>query len=284
MIRTRNLLISLLLLLLSGCTTQEKYDDGSLKIAVSNWVGYTPLLYAYEKGRLEGLDIKIVPTTSVAVSENFIKRGVVDAFMATQWEYKGMQESVEPVLIIDKSYGGDKILANISKEELFAQKYPVIDVQMEVESINYILYKYLMDTYIWDKTTFHIQNNTQAYIAGIHFKKPTLLITYEPYASKLLQQGYYEIESSKNPDIMIIDGLFVKKKMLPRYKEKLQVLHNEIDFALHALKKNPKKYYETIEYYLEGQTYDEFIKSLKNIQWLNKDDKSFVKEYGHIKL
>ena len=284
MIRTRNLLISLLLLLLSGCTTQEKYDDGFLKIAVSNWVGYTPLLYAYEKGRLEGLDIKIVPTTSVAVSENFIKRGVVDAFMATQWEYKGMQESVEPVLIIDKSYGGDKILANISKEELFAQKYPVIDVQMEVESINYLLYKYLIDTYIWDKTTFHIQNNTQAYIASAHFKNPTLLITYEPYASKLLQQGYYEIESSKNPDIMIIDGLFVKKKMLPRYKEKLQVLHNEIDFALHALKKNPKKYYETIEYYLEGQTYDEFIKSLKNIQWLNKDDKSFVKEYGHIKL
>lgn len=270
----------MLLTLLSGCSSQSNYRDNFVKIAVSSWVGYTPILYAYEKHRLENTNIKIISTTSVGVSLNFIKRDVVDAIFATQWEYKEIKEFVRPLFIVDESYGGDKILANIPKEDLYAQKYPSVDILMERDSVNSILYEYFVDSNEWNKTNFIVKNSSQAFIVSVEkFNMPTVVITYEPYASFLMKRGFEEIESSKNPHITIIDGLFVKKELLIEEEELFNSLFKEITLAIKALEKDPREYYETIKNYLEGQTYDEFMSSVHTIKWINKSGDALNEYY-----
>ena len=65
--------------------------------------------------------------------------------------------------------------------------------------------------------------------------------------------------------------MFTKNDILAKHKQELLELKNIIDLAIIELEKDPKKYYETIKDYLYDTSYDEFLGSLSNIKWLNKN-------------
>ncbi len=263
----RLLIIILSLLLSTGCggNTRERPQT---TIAVSNWVGYTPLLYAYQKGWLEDLDIKVVSTTSLAASLEFAKRGLVDGFCATQMEYEAVKESFAPLIALDRSYGGDMILSNMTKEELYALHDTGVDVYLEYESINLLLWQYFKDSRKWNNITFDLKSNTQSFIAELKFREPSIIVTYYPYASRHIEKGLHVITTTKQSDLLIADMLFVRRQDIPEDPVRYKKLKAIIKRAIAALENNPVEYYRTVYKYLEGQSYEEFIGSLNDIKWM----------------
>ena len=70
--------------------------------------------------------------------------------------------------------------------------------------------------------------------------------------------------------------MFTKNETLIKYKEELIELKNIIDIAVIELEKDPKKYYESIKDYLYDTNYDDFLESLSNIKWLNKNSNNDI--------
>jgi NitT/TauT family transport system substrate-binding protein len=267
------------LLLFNGCS---KEGDKELKISVSNWIGYTPLIYAYESGNLKDINIKIIPTSSLSSSLEFMRRDVVDGFCATQREYEFVQDRVSPAILLDKSNGGDKILSNIPKDELYSNKYQNIDVHLEYNSINYTLFQYFKNRVEFINTNFNIINNTQNYITKLNITKPSIIVSYEPYSTMLEKNGFDVIETTKdNSDLLIIDAIFISNDKIKANKNRLKKLKIEIDKAIQKLKENPKEYYSKIYKYLDGQTYEEFLSTLDDIKWINKNNKIYIKSLNN---
>lgn len=60
----RVILISLIsIIFLTSCVNDKK---DKLRVVTSNWIGYTPLFYAREKGLLDKLNIQLLSVVSLS--------------------------------------------------------------------------------------------------------------------------------------------------------------------------------------------------------------------------
>jgi len=281
MINFKNtIMLFFIVILLSGCSNLEPKEK-PLKIAVSNWVGYLPLLYAYEKGKLRNLNIEIVPTSSLTASLDLMGRGVVDGFCATQREYKLLKQDnvdIAPILLLDKSYGGDVVLSNMTKEHLYALKKGNIPCLMEVDSANYTLFEYFKKSRNWGNVHFTPKNNTQNFIATMAITQPSIVVTYEPYSTLLLKKGFHLIESTKNENLLIADLLFMKRDHFQQHPQQHKKLKVAIDEAIQILHTHPKEFYDVIKIYMDRESFDEFSNSIKNVKFTNGNKRKIIEQ------
>lgn len=267
------ILLSLLaILFLSSCSNNKKEE---LVIVTSNWIGYTPLIYAKEKGYLDKLNIELLNVVSLSENLHTFNSGNADIFMGTQYEYKvALQKNPEviPIMLLNKSDGGDVIMSNLELSSLKNEE-KTIDVFLELDSINSIVFEDFIIKHNLKDKKFNYINKDQSYISALReFQNSSIVITYNPYNIFLEKVGLKTIETTKNSiDILIIDGMFTKNDILAKHKQELLELKKIIDSAIIELEKDPKKYYETIKDYLYDTSYDEFLGSLSNIKWLNKN-------------
>lgn len=147
----------LLLSILFTFTSCTSKPQKKIVIATNQWIGYAPLFYAYEKGELDKLNITLITSVSLAEATDLYTIGKADMVTTTQHEYnllKNTKQGIKAVILIDRSNGGDMILANKSLETL--QKSKKIDAYLEVDSINQeILLDFLQKNHInEDKINF----------------------------------------------------------------------------------------------------------------------------------
>lgn len=263
----------MMVFVLSSCTSQ-KYDK--LKISATTWIGYTPLLYAKEKGWLDEYNIKILHVSSLAENMYLYKAGNANAYVGTQYEYNLLIEgdnTLMPIMMFDRSYGGDLIMSNVSIEELKRTSEP-IDAYLEMDSINRTVLEDFQKNHQLDKKQINYLNNDQAAISNLQaakMKKPTLIITYVPYDSQLKNQGFHEIASTKDGlDLLVVDALFTTQDQFYQHKEQFVALKKFVDKAVVAVKNDPREFYETVKHYMLEIDYDEFLLSLNDIIWINK--------------
>ena len=266
------LTLLLTIIFISGCKEKTTHKE-PLKISVSSWVGYTPLIHSYKMGYLKDTNIEIVPTSSLETSIEFIKRDVVDGFCSTQRGFSIVKKLIDvtPIFLFNKSYGGDVILSNLPKERLLSLKDTTVDVYMEVESVNSIMFEQFKKHYKLDSLRFNIINKTQNTINVKDITKDSILVSYSPFSDKFEKDGFYEIDNSKNPIYHIIDGLFVKSSTLKHNKQTFKILLESLNKSIKELQTNPKAFYEVVKQYLEDQSYEEFRDSLSNIKFVNSD-------------
>jgi NitT/TauT family transport system substrate-binding protein len=67
----------------------------------------------------------------------------------------------------------------------------------------------------------------------------------------------------------VIDALFMDERFVNGREDDYRELLTIFNRALDQFKRDPHEYYETIHGYLEGQSYQEFMNSTTQIQWLN---------------
>lgn len=261
-----------ILFLFTSCTIQ---NEKKLKISATTWIGYTPLFYAKEKDWLEPLNIKLLNVVSLSENMYLYKSGNSDAYVGTQYEYNTLvknMESLTPILLFDKSNGGDVIMSNLNIEEL--QKIEKqIDVYLEMDSINSILFEDFINKHDLKNKNFNYLNKDQAFISELKTSpNPTIIVTYVPYNIKLEKNGFKNLASTKdNFDLLVIDAMFMKKELFLENKETFIELKNLVDKSIINLQKDPKEFYETVKDYLPNTNYEEFLKSLDDIIWINKD-------------
>jgi NitT/TauT family transport system substrate-binding protein len=268
--------ISLCILILFSFTSCFSPYDKPLRISATTWIGYTPLFYAKEKGWLEPLNIKITNVVSLAENMALYQSGNFDAYVGTQYEYSVLspkESSLHPVMMFDRSYGGDIVMGNISVNELKGIS-SAIDVYLEIDSINITLLKDFLKKYKLEEKKINYINKDQTYISRLqksNIKNPTLIVTYSPYNNYLGKSGFQQLASTKEGlDLLVVDAMFTTDKVFDEHKQQFFDLKKVVEKSLSALEANPKEYYETIKAYLPQTSYEEFHHSLHDIIWINK--------------
>jgi NitT/TauT family transport system substrate-binding protein len=262
-----------LTLFFSSCSKK----DEMLKISATTWVGYAPLYYAKEKGWLKPLNIKLLHVSSLSENLYLYAAGNADAFVGTQYEYDILIQkdpSLVPLMLFDRSNGGDLVMSNMSIEDL-QESEEEIDAYLEMDSVNNTLLKDFLRHYNLKNKCINYIDRDQAQISILSAsksEKPTIVVTYIPYNTQLEKQGFHTIASTKdNLNLLVVDALFTTQKVYQDHQAQFQELKKVVDASVEALEKNPKEFYETIKPYILEIGYEEFIHSLEDIVWINKD-------------
>jgi len=271
--------------LLIGCSSPKEKE---IIISTNQWIGYAPLFYAYDKGYLKKLNIKIINSVSLAEAADIYRVGKADMVTTTQHEYHSLMEStgdIKPIILLDRSNGGDMVLSNKSVEALLKSKN--IKAYLEVDSIN----KEILEDFIANNTlklkNFTIINKDQQQIQGIRYtsKEPMVIVTYSPYNISLQKRGFVEIASTKNIDsIIVIDALCAKEELLKNDKHRLIQLKKILDKSIDEIQRNPKLSHQIVSKYISNMSYSDYLESLKNIKWINKPSKkliNFISRYDY---
>ena len=268
-----------------SCSSKSQKDDAII-ISTNQWIGYTPLFYAYEKGYLNELNIKLINSVSLAEAADVYRVGQANMVTTTQHEYNALRNDIHdivPVILLDRSNGGDMVLANRSLKEL--KKSKKIYAYLEVDSINQEILKDFIKNNNLDKNNFIIINKDQEQIQNVDFKKlqnkDLLIVTYTPYDAALKAQGFQVVASTKNIDsIIVIDALCSTKELRNSDEEKLIHLKKILDKSIDEITKDPYQAHKITQKYLSNISYDEFTSSLKNIKWINKPSDELLEFIG----
>ena len=269
----------ILIILFSSCSSHK--EQKALTISTNSWIGYAPLFYAKEKGYLDKLNIKLNTNVSLAEASNAYVSGQADMFTATQHGYNTVKKVLKDtvaVMLLDRSDGGDVILSNKSITAL--KNATKIDAYLEIDSINKeILLDFIKHNKI-NKSKLHFINKDQSQIHDLRADdaKFMLVVSYFPYNIKLQKHGFKEIASTKNiNDIVVIDALYTSKKLLKQENNRLKRLKDVIDQSIIEIESNKKDSYKLIKNYLDNISYNEYINSLKLIEWIHKPSSVLLK-------
>ncbi len=276
------LLFSLALMFsLSSCSSTE---PKRLKVSATTWIGYTPLFYAKEKGWLEPLNIKLLNVSSLSENMYLYEAGNADAYVGTQYEYGllvAKDPSLMPIMMFDRSYGGDIVMGNTSVEGLKATQGP-IDVYLELDSINKTLFDDFVKRHDLQEKTINYINMDQSTISTLQakdMKRESVVVTYIPYDIELAQSGFRELASTKDGlDLLVVDALFTTEQKFQQHREQFIALKKLVDDALIVLENDPQAFYEAVKPYMLELNYEDFVASLEDIVWINKEISSELKK------
>jgi NitT/TauT family transport system substrate-binding protein len=259
------------LLILTGCSSKDKKE---ITISTSQWIGYAPLFYAYDKGYLDPLHIKIINSASLAEAANIFRVGKANMVTTTQHEYYSLKEdthNIVPVILMDRSNGGDMVLSN--KSISFLQKAKKIFAYLEIDSINQEIIKDFIRHNNLDIKKIIFINKDQKQIQDVKYvpTKPTIIVTYCPYNTSLEAKGFHELASTKNIDsIVVIDALCATKDLVKYDKTRLIKLKHILDKSISEIQNNTKDSHQVVSKYLSNITYKNYVQGLQNIKWINK--------------
>ncbi|HIP02555.1 MAG TPA: hypothetical protein EYG75_03475 [Campylobacterales bacterium] len=279
------ILLLSILFTFTACTSKPQKK---IVIATNQWIGYTPLFYAYEKGELDKLNITLITSVSLAEATDLYIIGKADMVTTTQHEYnilKNTKHGIKAVILIDRSNGGDMILANKSLKAL--QKSKKIDAYLEVDSINQeILLDFLQKNHInEDKINFINKDQQQIQAVKNDTKKNILIVTYAPYNTNLEKKGFKELASTKDMNsIIVIDALCASNEIIKNDKARLIQLKKIIDESITAIEQEPEASYRVVSKYLSDLNYKDYLDSLTLIKWINKPSKdllNYIKKYDY---
>lgn len=261
-------------MLVSSCSKSN--FEQTLKISTTTWIGYTPLYYAKEKGWLDDINVKLVNAVSLSENMYLYQAGNSDAFCGTQYEFsvlKKQQPNLIPIMLFDRSNGGDLIMSNQSILQL-KNSSKNINAYLEMDSINFTLLNDFIKQYNIDEQRINYINRDQMEIAALTNNTPeqhAIIITYIPFNLALADNGFKEILSTKSGlDLLVIDGLYTQKETFIKHEKQFKALNTFNNQAITALKSDPQAFYQTIKPYTGGMSYQEFSAALNDIIWINQ--------------
>lgn len=267
-------LILIIIFSLSACSVQK---EAPLKIIANSWVGYSPLFYAKESGWLKPINIQLSTVISLGESLSIYESAELNAFTGTQYEFNYIQQkdpSLIPIILFDRSNGGDVVMANLSLQAL-KNTTKIIDVYLEMHSVNQLVFKDFIQLNHLTNQKFNYINKDQlkvyTQLSASLPSHPTIVVSYSPYQQKLALLGLQELASTRDGiTIFVIDALFTPKETFLEHETQFKQLKILIDNALVALEKDPFEYYQKVSVHLEDTSYQDFLASLEGIQWLNQ--------------
>lgn len=277
--RKARILGFVLLFLITGAAAVIYYmsrpsESAKIHISTNPWVGFTPFIYAQEKGWLENTPFRFLWLVDLTDNGRLYERGFTQGFTATQYEllHFKSKNTIKPVFLIDQSYGADAIVSNRSLEEIRSAKERV-DVYLEQGSLNDDFFDAFIAEKGLKKVPFHKIDASQKSIATLKdTANPIVIISYQPYLSGLLKKGFHTLVSTKSMEtFFVIDALFVNEETIEGREEEFANLKELFALGVEQFQNDPHEYYETIKGYLEGQSYEEFMATTTQIKWLYKN-------------
>jgi len=248
-------------------------DSSQIRISTNPWVGFTPFIYVQEKGWLENTPFRFIWLVDLTDNARLYERGFTQGFTATQYELLHFKNknTIKPVFLIDRSYGADGIVSNRTIEEIRSTKEKV-DVYLEQGSLNEDFFKaFITENNLAEKKFHKIDASQKSMGTLTKTKVPVIIISYQPYLSELLKKGFHPLASTRTMEtFFVIDALFLNEQILEGREKELAQLKELFALGVEQLRTNPHEYYETVKGYLEGQSYEEFMATTTQIEWLHQ--------------
>jgi len=246
-------------------------ESSRIHISTNPWIGFTPFIYAQEKGWLESTPFRFLWLVDLTDNARLYERGFTQGFTATQYELLHFKNknTIKPVFLIDRSYGADAIVSNRTLEELQNTRGKV-DVYLEQGSLNDDFFEAFVAEKGLQKVTFHKIDTSQKSISTLtEMSNPIIIISYQPYLAGLIKKGFQVLVSTQSMQtFFVIDALFVDEKTIQGREKEFADLKELFALGVERFKRDPHEYYETIKGYLEGQSYEEFMETTTQIKWL----------------
>ncbi|MCF7965199.1 MAG: ABC transporter substrate-binding protein [Methylobacter tundripaludum] len=207
-------------------TTNRKIP---FKIAFNTWLGYSPLVWARDKGFLdkEGLSVEIVFLEGIAEKNSALLRGDIDgvghtADSAVTSNASGVDGQI--VYIFDKSFGADGILADKSIETVKDLKGKQVAVEPGFTG-QFFLLSLLNEVGLTGHDIKTIPMDTgsagSAFMAG----KVDAAVTWEPWIGKSKQrQNAHILATSADHPGLIIDLLYMRRETIEKRKADVDAL------------------------------------------------------------
>ncbi|MDP2804339.1 MAG: hypothetical protein Q8O24_00200 [Gallionellaceae bacterium] len=266
-----------LLLLVGAYYFLLRTTDRQIRISSNPWVGFTPFIYAQEKGWLESTPFRFMWLVDLSENARLYEGGFTKGFTATQYELLHFkdQEHIKPVFLIDRSAGADAIMSNRSLQELRGFRGS-IPVYLELGSLHEDIFKAFVKENKLAGLSFSFKDSSQKAIAQQQPKDaPKIMVSYAPYTTELSKLGFITIASTRTlRSLFVIDALFIDERIVEGREQDFQKLRAIFNLAHARLNSDPHEFYNVIHSYLEGQTYDEFMATVPQIEWLNHTDRA----------
>ena len=274
------ILTLLTLVLFVACSSEKKE---TLKIGISPWPGYEPLVLGMEKGFYSDLDISIVRFATPTESFRALRDGVVDVAAFTADEVLHYRKP-KIFLVLDISNGGDAIVARKNIKTLDDLRGKKVCIEPSALG-DYMIHRAMDFTQGLEVSELEISsedigNHVKLYKDG----KFDAIVTYEPFKSLLLKEGAHVVfDSSKIPN-EIIDVLVTEEELFVKKQKSLKKLADGWFKTIEYIKNNKKEAmsrmasYEFISAVAFEKAYDELIVPTRqeNINMLGHSDKSYT--------
>lgn len=198
----------------------------SLTIASHVWSGYELMFLAQREGWLLPKHIKLLETVSATDSFRALATGKADGAALTLDEVlraRAQGMALTCVLVFDVSAGADMVLGKTALASLSQLAGKRIGFERSALG-SLMLYKLLQAAALEKSAIIPVAVNYDQHIAAWKHNQVDVLITFDPTASQLQNQGAYKIfDSRKIPDT-IFDVLAVKSELISSYEDQLKKL------------------------------------------------------------
>lgn len=259
-----------------SCSSDNHHPTS--QIITSSWIGYSPIYYAKEMGWLDELNIELSSVISLGEATVSFQSGYFDMITGTQFEYHRIEKNgqlITPVMLLDRSNGGDVIMSNRSLEALKSEQGD-IQVYLEMNSVNFfMLNDFIAEQQLQDKSLKLSHSNhlkTLNTLQNQPPEQPTIVVTYSPYDESLAKIDFEILASTATSDsILVVDALFVRNDFLKQHPKTVSALKVKIQQAILALEEDTQNYYKKVRPYLGEMTYPEFIAGLKRVEWIHQN-------------
>lgn len=264
----------------SRSTHQQK-----IKIAVNEWVGNGPIVYAQLMGIFEkyGLDVEIVQTQGQAESNvDFINKKIdaIGTVVSDSLLIRSNNNNGQIVLISDYSIAGDVIIADKKFKSISELKNQKIGIDylnsfshlFTIEALKkYNIKEYEVEFKIipYDKISLAIKNKE---IAAGH--------TYASGKSNALNDGHRILFSAGEIPGLILDGVLFQDSFIKDNPDRIKKFIEAFYEAQELMIKNPDKSSQLIADYFKTNN-DNFRKSYDDIHFVGRvENSSFFNQNG----
>jgi len=280
-----NFFIFSLIITLFFTACEDKKEHKLLKVGITPWPGYEPLVIASEKGYFNDANIRLVRFTTPTDSYRAFRDGIIDvtAFTADEvFHYADVENKPHIFLVLDISNGADAIVARKEIKTLDGLKGKKIGI--EGSSLgDYLIHRALDFTEklaIKDMKFVHVPIGKQedAYRRG----EIDAAVTYEPSKSRLVKAGAHVLFDSKKLPHEIVDVLVANNKTMTTRSDDLRILAEGWFSALEYIKTNKKEAMQRMAKY-EFISVEDFTKGFNDLIIPFKEDNlKMLRENGSL--
>lgn len=263
--KRRNSLLLLLLLWLgaAGCDEQRL---STLRVAVSPWPGYDPLVLALEEGMYGKVPVKIIRYSSTDESFRALRDGAVDAAaltleQAVRYGIGGFDPRV--FLLLDLSLGGDALVAREARTpaELAGKR-----VGMESGVLaRFFFNRFLEENRLSPERVEAVIVETDDQEEALRSGRVDAVVTYQPVLSALADGGGHILFDSSMIPGEIVDVLVTRKENLEKMAPQLRAVVRGWFRILAWMEEHPEEAYRRMGNYegVDGPTFQRLLEGIE---------------------
>ena len=192
---------------LASCTTAEP----PLRVAVNGWIGYAPLFLAQDLGHVPENTVRLVEFPSNTASMMALVNREVAAAALTLDELLAAREGglqVRAAMVFDESCGADVVMAHPRIDSLAALRGKRLGVESTAVGA-LMLSRLLAAASLTPTDLVKVPLTADQHVAAYAAGDIDAVITFEPMASRLRDQGAHALLDSSHFPGLIVDVLAV---------------------------------------------------------------------------